>query len=66
MFGQELVDVLTGFPGEFGVEAAELVTAGGVFVDLVFELPVVCLEGIDEALDLDDVDVFIVGVAVDE
>ena len=41
-------------------------TTRGVVVDLVFELFVVGFEGVDKALDFDDVDIFVVGVAVDQ
>src|SRR6266851_2038603 len=66
VFGQEFVYLFAGLEGQWGVHAVEVVAAGSVVVDLVVELFAFCFEGLDEVFDFEVVDVFVVGVGVDE
>src|SRR3981189_209446 len=66
VFGQEFAYLLAGLEGQRGVHSVEVVAAGSVVVDLVVELLAFGLEGLDEVFDFEVVDVFVVGVGVDE
>src|SRR5271156_1263175 len=62
---QKTVHFLPGFLGEFGIGPVEIVSAGRILVDFVFKLLAASLQGIDQVLDLENVHVFVIGVAMD-